>query len=69
MNAAAKGVTAAELDTVTMQDGCDPQVTAGEAGIVVTMYGRPFQLSERAARMLALQLIAAIEEIDRSRRF
>lgn len=69
MNAAAKNIAAHEMDQVAVLDGCEPQVTTTESGIAVTMYGRPFLLSERAARSLAGQLIAAIEEIDRSRRF
>lgn len=69
MNAAARTVDVIDTAQAQSPEGCDPQVTAGDTGIVVTMYGRPFPLSERAARMLALQLIAAIEEIDRNRRY
>ena len=49
-------------------DACDPRVTTDDRGVVVTIYGRPFELSEGAARALAWALVSAIEDIDRRRR-
>ncbi|MFA5939763.1 MAG: hypothetical protein WC809_10455 [Sinimarinibacterium sp.] len=69
MAADADGVDAMDVVRGAMLDGCDPDVATNGEEIVVTMYGRPFQLSERAARTLAFKLIAAIDEMDRSRRF
>ena len=64
---------AMSLDAVSAGEGMnhdasDPQVAAQDKGVMVTIYGRPFQLSERAARALAWGLVTTLEEIDRNRR-
>ena len=61
MYADADGVDATDSERGAALDGCNPEVVENDQQIVVKMYGRPFQLSERAARMLAFKLIAAIE--------
>lgn len=68
MAAVAINTDSFELGQPPASDGCDPQVAANHLGVVVTMYGRPFQLTERAARALAFELVSTIEEMDRKRR-
>lgn len=57
-----------ETTDLPVPDACDPRVTTEDRGVVVTIYGRPFELSEDAARALAWALVSAIEDIDRRRR-
>lgn len=57
-----------EVGEAAMSEASDPHVTPYREGIVVTLYGRPFQLSLRAARELAWGLVSTIEEFDRTRR-
>lgn len=68
MAAVAMNTDTIEVGQPAVADGCDPQVAANHLGVVVTMYGRPFQLTERAARALAFELVSTLEEMDRKRR-
>lgn len=68
MAEAASRIDRIEAPQGANDDACDPQVAPCGSGILVTIYGRPFQLTEHAARALAWGLVSAIEEMDRNRR-